>query len=239
MKRPEPALDGVPPQGGDDGAAVPHRRVARACRRAEPEAAKRRRYVERIRAALLDPNGPDQAHAMEALGEASRAAVDDNEQRNASARWPKAKARRRRSRSGAWPGRKTRPRSISWLRLLLRRRDDARLRRVRAGPSSAAARFRTQRGVATLKNEPDDSPARTMLRTALGGDAVGELACDIKVAPSGRYFAAMSLAETGTAGDLPILRPTARRPGCGRSRRRRIRDAADRVAGRNNEALPR
>ncbi|MGB7159166.1 MAG: hypothetical protein WBD40_13950, partial [Tepidisphaeraceae bacterium] len=58
---------------------------------------------------------------------------------------------------------------------------------------------------AALAKEPADSPARPMLRAAQGGDAVRELARDAEVAPSGRYFAAMSLAEFGTAGDYAIL----------------------------------
>jgi HEAT repeat protein len=34
---------------------------------------------------------------------------------------------------------------------------------------------------------------------------VRELAQDMKTAPSGRYFAAMNLADKGTADDYPIL----------------------------------
>jgi hypothetical protein len=44
-----------------------------------------------------------------------------------------------------------------------------------------------------------------MLVAALGGDGARELAGDGTATPSARYFAAMSLADTGTPADYPLL----------------------------------
>jgi HEAT repeat protein len=76
--RPAPALDAFRPLA--DTAEPKYRVVTwRILAQAEPDPAERRRCVERIRAALLDRDGPDQTHAMEALAKLNQPAADDAE----------------------------------------------------------------------------------------------------------------------------------------------------------------
>jgi HEAT repeat protein len=58
---------------------------------------------------------------------------------------------------------------------------------------------------AALEKEPPDSAARPMIRAAMSHEHVRKLATDSAVAPAGRYFAAMRLAELGSADDHALL----------------------------------
>lgn len=204
LKYPEPALAAFRSQAET---SEPQYRVVvwRVLAAAEPDPTQRRHYVQRIRQALLDPDGPDQTHAMEALAKLREPAADD--------------AERRRIREVADGGGPASPFAVWRLaqsndaiaidRLVeLLGADDATTRaraayvlgRLQPLPASAAEAVS-----AALAQEPDDSPARPMLRVALGGESTRALAQDAHVAPPGRYFAAMSLAERGTVSDYAIL----------------------------------
>jgi SSS family solute:Na+ symporter len=204
VKRPEPALTAFRPKAET---TEPQYRIVvwRVLAGAEPEPAQRRRYVERIRAALLDPSGPDQTHAMEALAKLREPAVDDNEHRRVR---EVADGEGPASPFAVWRLAQSNDATAIERLVKLLGADDATTRaraayvlgRLRPLPATAAEAVS-----AALANEPDDSPARPMLRAALGGDAVRALARDAHVPPSGRYFAAIALAENGTAGDYTIL----------------------------------
>jgi HEAT repeat protein len=174
---------------------------------AEPDAATRRRHVERIRRAFLDTGGPDRTHASEALAKLNEPAADDVERRLVRevadgagpaapfAVWRLAQA------GDATAG----DRLVSLLRSgdpVTRARAAYVLGRLRPPPRAGAEAL-----AAALAKEPADSPARPMIRAALGGDEVRALARDAGGPPAGRYFAAMQLAEFGTARDFDILAP--------------------------------
>src|SRR6185312_13306010 len=75
LHRPEPALAAFRPIR-DSMEPVQRVLVWRVLAAAEPEAGKRREYVERIRAVLLVPDGPDRTHAMESLAKLDQPAAD-------------------------------------------------------------------------------------------------------------------------------------------------------------------
>jgi SSS family solute:Na+ symporter len=179
--------------------------VWRVLAQAEPDAAQRSQYVERIRAALMDPSAPDHAHAMEALAKLHEPAADDAERKRIQ---DVADAKSQISPFAVWRLANANDATAIERLVVLLHADDAITRsraayvlsRLQPLPDTA-----TQAVTATLDKEPADSPARIMLRAAQGGDAVREMAKDTKVAPSGRYFAAMNLADNGTGGDYAIL----------------------------------
>jgi SSS family solute:Na+ symporter len=204
LKQPEPALAAFRPKAET---TEPKYRIVvwRVLAQAEPDAAERRRFLERIRAALLDPQAPDHAHAMEALAKLHEPAGDEAERKRilevADEKGPIAPF-------AVWRLANANDATAIDRLVALLSADDA-ITRARAGyvlsrlaplPDNASHAIN-----ATLEKEPADSPARIMLRTAQGGDAVRELAHDMKAAPSGRYFAAMNLADNGTADDYAIL----------------------------------
>jgi SSS family solute:Na+ symporter len=179
--------------------------VWRVLAQAEPDAAQRSQYVERIRAALMDPSAPDHAHAMEALAKLHEPAADDAERKRIQ---DVADAKSQISPFAVWRLANANDATAIERLVVLLHADDAITRsraayvlsRLQPLPDTA-----TQAVTATLDKEPADSPARIMLRAAQGGDAVREMAKDTKIAPSGRYFAAMNLADNGTGDDFPIL----------------------------------
>jgi SSS family solute:Na+ symporter len=203
-KRPQPALAAFRPIAET---SEPRYRVVvwRILAQAEPEPPERRRYVERIRAALLDRTGPDQTHAMEALAKLHEPCVDDFERRHvhevAGGGGPA-------SPFAVWRLAQANDPTVVERLVKLLRADDATTRAraayvlARIGSSSHAA---TDALATALKSEPADSPARVMLRVAQGPDAARELAKDTQGPPSGRYFAAMYLAEHGAADDGALL----------------------------------
>jgi len=202
--RPDPALDAFRPLA--DTAEPKYRVVVwRILAQAEPEAADRRRYIERIRTALLDRDGPDQTHAMEALAKLHEPAADDGERAlvrdiadgggpmSPFAVWRLAQAND--------------PASVERLVKLLRSHDA--VTRARAayvlGRLAPLPQTVTVAIADVLKSERPDSPAHAMLRTAHGPDGAREVAKDIKGLPSGRYLAGMYLAERGTVDDVAML----------------------------------
>lgn len=171
---------------------------------AEPGRKKRREYVRRIRAALLDPKGPDRTHAMEALaklGEPAadaierdciRAIADGAEPASPFALWRLAQA-----------GAKD---SIARLAKLLESKDEVtRIRSIyvlgRLAPRFTAAETTLK---AALSKESLDSKARPMLRAAVSEERRALLG-DEKAPPGDRYFAAMFLADSGSPRDYPLL----------------------------------
>jgi SSS family solute:Na+ symporter len=174
---------------------------------AEPDAAQRRMYVQRIRTALLDPGGPDQTHAMEALAKLREPAAGDAERRciheiadGAGPTSPFALWR-------LWQAGDTG--AVDRLVKLLSDGDAT----TRARAAYVLGRLQplpTTAGTAVsmaLMKEPSDSPAHSMLRSAIGGQAVRDLARDPHADPSGRYIAATWLAEFGNTGDDELLTP--------------------------------
>jgi SSS family solute:Na+ symporter len=204
LKRTQPALAVFRPRSET---TEPRYRIVvwRVLAAAEPEPAQRRRYVERIRAALLDPNGPDQTHAMEALAKLHEPIADEAERRRVL---DVADGRGDAAPFAVWRLAQAKDATAVNRLVKLLHADDATTRaraayvlgRLKPLPKAASDAIST-----ALKTEPIDSPARVMLRAAQGEDAVRELARDAQVAPSGRYFAAMSLAECGTTQDYAIL----------------------------------
>ena len=204
LHRPEPALAVFRPKS-DTKEPVYRIVVWRVLAAAESESEKRREYVGRIRAALLDPNGSDQTHAMEALAKLGEPAAADAERQcihevadsagpaSPFALWRLVQA-----------GKKD---AVDRLAKLLQSKDP--VTRIRA--IYVLGRLRPERPAAgaalsaALVTEPADSSARSMLRAAVGGDALRELLGDTKLPPSDRYFAATFLAESGTPRDYPRL----------------------------------
>jgi len=204
LKQSEPALAAFRPKADT---TEPRYRIVvwRVLAQAEPDAAQRRQYVERIRTALMDPNATDHAHAMEALAKLHEPAADDAERKRIA---EVADAKSQISPFAIWRLANASDATAIERLVALLSADDA-VTRSRAAyvlsrlqPLPATA---SQAVTATLDKEPADSPARIMLRAAQGGQAVREMAKDSKVAPSGRYFAAMNLAESGTTEDYAIL----------------------------------
>jgi SSS family solute:Na+ symporter len=206
LDRPAPALAEFRPKA--ESAAPPYRVVVwRVLAAAEPEAPRRRQYVERIRAALLDPNGPDRTHAMEALAKLHEPPADGAERRHvrdvADGAGPASPfAIWRLAQAGDSTAVDRLVRLLQANDVTTRTRAAYVLGRMHPLPATATAALS-----AALGNEPADSPARTMLRAAAGGDAVRELARDPRVPPSGRYFAATWLADFGTAREDATLVP--------------------------------
>ena len=205
LKRPQAALVAFWPKADT---TEPQYRVVvwRVLAAAEPEAAQRSHYVERIRAALLDPHGPDQTHAMEALAKLREPAADDAERRRVR---EVADGEGPASPFAVWRlAQANDATAVDRLMKLLRSNEPT--TRARAAyvlgqlqPLPAAAA--SDALAAALEKELPDSAARVMIHAAQGERAVRALARDTDVAPSGRYFAAMRLAECGTAEDLPVL----------------------------------
>ena len=204
LHRPEPALAAFRPKS-DTKEPVYRIVVWRVLAAAESEAEKRREYVGRIRAALLDPNGSDQTHAMEALAKLGEPAAADAERQcihevadsagpaSPFALWRLVQA-----------GEKD---AVDRLAKLLQSKDPVTLIRAiyvlgRLRPECPTAGAALS---AALVTEPADSSARSMLRAAVGGDALREQLGDTKLPPSDRYFAATFLAESGTPRDYPRL----------------------------------
>jgi HEAT repeat protein len=204
LKRSQPALAAFRPKWAT---TEPHYRIVvwRVLAVAEPEPAQRSRYVERIREAMLDPNGPDQTHAMEALAKLHEPIADEAERRRVL---DVADGRGDAAPFAVWRLAQANDATAVDRLVKLLHADDATTRaraayvlgRLKPLPQTASDAI-----VTVLRTEPLDSPARAMLRASLGGDAVRELARDAQVAPSGRYFAAMSLADCGTTQDYAVL----------------------------------
>jgi SSS family solute:Na+ symporter len=205
LKRPEPALAAFRPLAET---SEPRYRIVvwRVLAAAEPEAGRRRRYVDRIRRAFLDAGGPDRPHASEALAKLNEPMADDAERRlvrgeadgagpaSPFAIWRLAQA-----------GDATAvERLVSLLGVddaVTRTRAAYVLGRLQSPPSRVVA----DALAAALAKEPAESPARPMLRAALGGEAARALARDAQGPAAGRYFAAMHLAESGTPRDHELL----------------------------------
>jgi SSS family solute:Na+ symporter len=171
---------------------------------AEPEAEKRRTYVERIRAALLAPSSPDPIHAMESLAKLNEP-VTDAERRSVHAvaegtgpgspfaLWRLAKA----GDADALNHLAKLLHSPDWI---TRFRAAYVLGRLRPAYPVAAPAL-----AAALETEPHDSRARPMMCAAAGGNTARALLDDTKAAAGDRYFAAMFLAESGSPSDYPRL----------------------------------
>lgn len=169
----------------------------------DPE--RRKMYLDRIRKALFDPTGIEQAHAMEALAKLDEPFATDAERRQvlgvADAAGPASPfAVWRLSQAGNTT-------AMDRLIKLLRSGDVT----TRARTAYVLSHLHPLPAVATkaisnaLKAEPAESPAYSLLKVALGGEAVRQLIQDAHTLPSGRYFAALSLAEFGTLRDRDIL----------------------------------
>lgn len=200
--RPEPALAACRPIAET---AEPKYRIVVWRILAQAEPAQRRRYVDRIRAALLDPTGPDRTHAMEALAKLHEPAADDAERQQVR---EIAEARGEASPFAAWRlAQANDPTAVQRLLSLLQMEDAATRTRAayvlgRIGPMPQPARDAI---AAAIRSEPADSPVRAILQLTQGPDAARAVAQDGRVAPSGRYLAAMSLAYNGTARDYETL----------------------------------
>lgn len=203
-KRPEPALDAFRPLA--DTADAKYRIVVwRILAQAEPQAAARRDYVERIRCALFDRNGPDQTHAMEALAKLREPASDQAERavvrEIADGGGPAAPF-------AVWRLAQANDAAAADHLLTLIRSADA-VTRARAAYVVSRIGPLPDAGSAAIADacasEPADSPARVMLRVAQGAEAAREMLLDAHGSAEGRYVAAMCLAERGTADDRQAL----------------------------------
>jgi HEAT repeat protein len=205
LNDPDPALAAFRPQA--DSSSPPYRiGVWRVLAMAEGSP-RRDEFVERIRRAFLDPDSPDQTHAVEAMAKLNVPFADDVE--------------RRRVRDLADGGNATAPfalwrlaqagdtTAVARLVALLESNDET--TRMRAGfilsrlqplPESAGKAL-----AAALSREPADSLAHPVLRAAGSLDAAREMAQDPHAPPYGRYLATMRLAEMGEARDRAILLP--------------------------------
>jgi len=200
--RPEPALATFRPLA--DTAEPKYRVVVwRILARAEPEVAVRQQYVERIRGALLDRDGPDQAHAMEALAKLHEPARDAVERalvhEIADGGGPTAPF-------AVWRlAQANDPVAADRLVTLLRSTDA--VTRGRAAYAMSRDNSLSDTASAAIANarssEPADSPARAMLGVAQGAEAAREMLSDSQA--SARYAAAMLLAERGAADDRQAL----------------------------------
>ena len=195
-----------------DTATAPFRiGVWRVLAQAEETAAERTRYVEQIRAALLDTNGPDQLHALESLAklniplasEEERALVrelasNDEYAGQAFALW-------RLEQEASSPERSNK------LVAVLRSADP--VRRLRAAfvlgqHGSHPPEIRAAIGT-TLAHEPHDSIAYPYLAIAAGGEPLLALAHDADH-PSAQALAVRELALQGQT--LPALKISADSP---------------------------
>ena len=172
---------------------------------AEPEPAKRREYVERIRSSLLDPNSPDPTHAMESLAKLSERATGDAERHAihsiADAAGPSAPFALWRLAQSEETG------VVDRLARLLKSKDTiTRLRAIyvlgRLQLKLPAAR---EALLSALATEPSDSSLLATFRAAVGGEAGRAVIRDLASPPGDRYFAAMFLADSGSPADYPIL----------------------------------
>jgi HEAT repeat protein len=203
LGRPRPVLEAFRPQA-ESTEPVTRILVWRVLATAEPEWAERRKYVERIRAALLDPAGPDQTHAMESLAKLGepianaerhqiRVIADGPGPASPFALW-------RLVQSGEAD-------AVARLAERLHSRDD--VTRFRAAYVLGQIRPKypvaEQSLAAASATEPRDSPSRPMLLAASGSKTARELLGDEAAAPGDRYFAAMFLADTGDPSDSPRL----------------------------------
>jgi HEAT repeat protein len=203
LHRPAPALAAFRPVRDSD---EPVQRILiwRVLAAAEPDAETRREYVERIRAALMTPDGPDRTHAMESLAKLDQPAVaaeheyiqdvaDGAGPASPFALWRLAQAGN--------------ADSIGRLAKLLRSRDAV----TRSRAIYVLGRLKTEHPAAgaalsaALAAEPSDSPARCMLRSAVGGDALRQVIDDAGASPGGRYLAAVFLSDSGEPRDYPSL----------------------------------
>lgn len=204
VHRPEPVLAAF---RSEAETTEPVRRILvwRVLAAAEPQTEKRQEYLGRIRDALIDSNSTDQTHAMEALAKLEAPAISATERKCihsvADGAGPASSfALWRLVQSGESD-------AIDRLTRLLRSKDHVTrfraiyvLGRLRLRSSAANAALAT-----ALATEPADSPERPILRAAVGGEAGRELLSDAKAPPGDRYFAAMFLAESGTASDYQRL----------------------------------
>jgi HEAT repeat protein len=210
LGRPGPVLDAFRPMAMSTE-PVTRILVWRVLAAAEPKAETRRAYVERIRAALLDPAGPDRTHAMESLAKLNEPAVgaecrlirevaDDAGPASPFALWRLVQAGE--------------ADAVARLAKGFHSRDD--VTRFRA--AYVLGRIRSKYPVAeelllgALATEPRDSPSRPMLLAAAGSKTARELLGDENAAPGDRYFAAMILADTGDPSDSPRLAEILRHP---------------------------
>jgi HEAT repeat protein len=179
--------------------------VWRVLARAEGDSAARKAYVDHIRGALLDPQASDHIHAMEALAKLNEPPATDAEQEMVRtvaseggagapfALWRLAQA-----------GDKT---AVARLTELLKSDDE--VTRIRAIYTLArvSATFPEAHEIlrSALVHEPANSPVRPMLLSALGGDSARELLRDTNASVGDRYFAALSLADSGSPVDYSLL----------------------------------
>jgi HEAT repeat protein len=203
LNRPERVIAAFRPQAD---AAGPQYRIGvwRVLALAE-QGDRRREYVARIRRAFLDPHGPDQTHAIEALAKLKVPASDDAERQRVRdvaegggsaapfALWRLAQA-----------GDET---AVARLASLLDNPDEP--TRVRAAYVLGRLQplpHATDRALsAALAKERAGSVAQSVMRAALGVDAAREMAQDPDAPQYARYSAAMCLAELGRARDHAIL----------------------------------
>lgn len=180
--------------------------VWRVLARAAPIEDERKQYIDKIRTALLDSKGPDQTHAMEALAKLNEALASDAERQNvravADSEGPAAAfADWRLAQTGddSAIGRLTR--LLDSADVVIRARAAYVLARLQPLPIA------TMRVVARrLSVEPSDSPVRQQLRTLGTGDELRMMAKDRPGTASGKYTAAMWLAEVGKAEDIGLLK---------------------------------
>ena len=203
LNRPERVIAAFRPQADT---AEPQYRIGvwRVLARAE-QGDRRSEYVARIRRAFLDPNGPDQIHAIEALAKLKVPASGDAERKRvrdvAHGGGPAAPFALWRLAQG---GDET---AVARLASLLDNPDEA--TRVRA--AYVLGRLRplpqaTDRALsAALAKQRAGSVAHSVMRAALGLGAAREMAQDPEAPQYARYSAAMCLAELGTARDYAIL----------------------------------
>ena len=203
LGRPGPVLDAFRPRA-ESTEPVTRILVWRVLAAAEPEPSTRRKFVERIRVAVLDPASPDQTHAMESLAKLGepiadaerlhiRAVADEAAPASPFALWRLVQAGE--------------AEAVARLAEHLHSRDD--VTRFRA--AYVLGQIRSKHPVAekslavALATEPRDSPSRPMLRAAAGSKTARELLGDETAAPGDCYFAAMFLADSGDSSDFPRL----------------------------------
>jgi SSS family solute:Na+ symporter len=203
LGRPEPVLEAFRPQA-ESTEPVTRILVWRVLAAAEPEPAARRKYVERIRAAFVDPASPDRTHAVESLAKLGepitdaerphiRAISDEAGPSSPFALWRLVQAGE--------------ADAVARLAERLHSRDDV----TRFRSAYVLGQIRSKYPVAeeslaaALATEPPDSSSRPMLFAAASSKTARDLFDDDTTIPSDRYFAAMFLADAGDLSDLPRL----------------------------------
>jgi HEAT repeat protein len=179
--------------------------VWRVLARAEPDRARGRDYVDKIRAVLLEPKATDQTHAMEALAKLDEA--------------PASEAEQKRVREVAESSGPEAPFALWRLANLHEASAIDRLAKLLRA-SDKVTRFRATYVLGRLRSENPEAgnalsaalaqpsiDATPILRAAASAIGSRDVIRDADALPTDRYFAAMFLADAGTHGDIALLKP--------------------------------